>query len=148
MKRVILSLGLVSSLILTNKLNAQIVVKKPTQDSVIWESKLTGVPKLIHFYGGEDNFDYYVLYYKNLEYQYINDIKYIDLLSKENTIEFFNLLKKVADEGGEEIIFEIDNNDWYVKRKTNLVYLSCLEAGSFWLTKNNIDKILENLNSK
>jgi len=147
MKRVILTLGLVASSILTNKSNAQIVVKKSIKDSTIWESKLTGLPELMHFYGGDNDVNYYVLYYKNLEYQYINDVKYIDLGSKENTIEFFNLLKKVADEGGDEINFELDETNWYVQRKTNLVALYSTTAGSFWLTKNNVEKILEILNS-
>lgn len=120
---------------------SQIVVKESTKDSTVWYSKLTGLPKLTHFYDAEKN--WYTLYYKNLDYQYITDIDYIHLDSKENTIEFFNILKQALVDK-KELTFELDGKTWFLKTGSNMAIMSS-SGTSFYLTNKNLDKILEAL---
>jgi hypothetical protein len=121
--------------------HSQIVVKETTKDSTVWYSKLTGLPKLTHFYDAEKN--WYTLYYKNLEYQYITDIHYIHLGSKESTVEFFNILKQaIVDK--KELNFELDGKTWFLKTGSNMAYMSS-SGTTFFLTNKNLDKILEAL---
>jgi hypothetical protein len=121
--------------------HSQIVVKESTKDSTVWYSKLTGLPKLTHFYDAESN--WYTLYYKNLDYQYITDIDYINLDSKENTIEFFNILKQALVDK-KELTFELDGKTWFLKTGSNMAIMSS-SGTSFYLTNKNLDKILEAL---
>ena len=121
--------------------HSQIVVKESTKDSTVWYSKLTGLPKLTHFYDAEKN--WYTLYYKNLDYQYITDIDYIHLDSKENTIEFFNILKQALVDK-KELTFELDGKTWFLKTGSNMAIMSS-SGTSFYLTNKNLDKILEAL---
>ena len=121
--------------------HSQIVVKEATKDSTVWYWKLTGLPKLTHFYNAETN--WYTLYYKNLEYQYITDVDYISLNSKENTVEFFNILKK-AFEDKKELTFELDGKTWFLKISSNMAVMTS-SGTSFYLTNKHIDKILEAL---
>jgi hypothetical protein len=121
--------------------HSQIVVKETAKDSIVWYSKLTGLPKLTHFYSTESN--WYTLYYKNLEYQYITDVDYISLGSKETTIEFFTILKNALDEK-KELNFELDDKLWFLKTGSNMAIMSS-SGTSFYLTNKNLDKILEAL---
>ncbi|MFN9901097.1 MAG: hypothetical protein ACK55Z_20420, partial [bacterium] len=121
--------------------HSQIVVKEATKDSTVWYSKLTGLPKLTHFYDAESN--WYTLYYKNLDYQYITDIDYINLDSKENTIEFFNILKQALIDK-KELTLELDGKTWFLKTGSNMAIMSS-SGTSFYLTNKNLDKILEAL---
>ena len=121
--------------------HSQIVVKESTKDSTVWYSKLTGLPKLTHFYDAESN--WYTLYYKNLDYQYITDVDYISLGSKENTIEFFNILKQALVDK-KELTFELDGKTWFLKTGSNMAIMSS-SGTSFYLTNKNLDKILEAL---
>jgi hypothetical protein len=121
--------------------HSQIVVKETAKDSIVWYSKLTGLPRLNHFYDAEKN--WYTLYYKNLEYQYITDVDYISLGSKETTIEFFTILKNALDEK-KELNFELDGKLWFLKTGSNMAIMSS-SGTSFYLTNKNLDKILEAL---
>jgi hypothetical protein len=138
MKKVILS---VASFMVLSTSYSQIVVKETTKDSTVWYWKLTGLPKLSHFYNAETN--WYTLYYKNLEYQYITDVDYISLGSKETTVEFFNILKK-AFEDKKELTLELDGKTWFLKISSNMAIMTS-SGTSFYLTNKHIDKILEAL---
>jgi len=138
MKKVILS---VASFMVLSTSYSQIVVKETTKDSTVWYWKLTGLPKLTHFYDVEKN--WYTLYYKNLEYQYITDVDYISLGSKETTVEFFNILKK-AFEDKKELTLELDGKTWFLKISSNMAIMTS-SGTSFYLTNKHIDKILEAL---
>ncbi len=121
--------------------HSQIVVKETTKDSTVWYNKLTVLPKLTHFYDSESN--WYTLYYKNLEYQYITDVDYISLGSKENTIEFFNILKQALVDK-KELTLELDGKTWFLKVGSSMAFMSS-SGTSFYLTNKNLDKILEAL---
>jgi hypothetical protein len=129
MKKVILS---VASFMMLSTSYSQIVVKETTKDSTVWYSKL---------YDAEKN--WYTLYYKNLDYQYITDIDYIHLGYKESTLEFFNILKQsLVDK--KELTFELDGKTWFLKTGSNMAIMSS-SGTSFYLTNKNLDKILESL---
>jgi uncharacterized cupin superfamily protein len=83
------------------------------------------------------------LYYKNLEYQYITDVDYISLGSKENTIEFFNILKQALVDK-KELTLELDGKTWFLKAGSSMAFMSS-SGTSFYLTNKNLDKILEAL---
>ena len=119
--------------------HSQIVVKEATKDSTVWYSKLTGLPKLIHFYGIDS--DRYTLFYKNLEYQYITDVDYISLGSKESTIEFFTILKTTLEEK-KEVNFDLDGKTWFLKTGSKMAIMSS-SGTSFYLTEKNLTNILE-----
>jgi len=138
MKKLILS---VASFMVLSTSYSQIVVKESTKDSTVWYSKLTGLPKLIHFYGTDAN--RYVLYYKNLDYQYITDVDYISLGSKESTIEFFTILQQTLEEK-KEVNFDLDGKTWFLKTGSNMAIMSSTGT-SFYLTKKNLENIMENL---
>ena len=138
MKKVILS---VASFMVLSTSYSQIVVKEATKDSTVWYNKLTVLPKLNHFYNAETN--WYTLFYKNLEYQYITDVDYISLGSKESTIEFFTILKTTLEEK-KEVNFELDGKLWFLKTGSNMAMMSS-SGTSFYLTNKNLDKILEAL---
>jgi hypothetical protein len=121
--------------------HSQIVVKEATKDSTVWYSKLTGLPKLIHFYGIDS--DRYTLFYKNLEYQYITDVDYISLGSKESTIEFFTILKTTLEEK-KEVNFDLDGKTWFLKTGSKMAIMSS-SGTSFYLTEKNLTNILEAL---
>ena len=136
MKKVILS---VASFMVLSTSYSQIVVKETAKDSTVWYSKLTGLPKLTHFYGTESN--WYTLYYKNLDYQYIVDVDYISLGSREEALEFFNILKQTLEEK-KEVNFELDGKQWFLRTGSNMAMMSS-SGTSFYLTKKNIDNIIE-----
>ena len=136
MKKVILS---VASFMVLSTSYSQIVVKETAKDSTVWYSKLTGLPKLTHFYGAESN--WYTLYYKNLDYQYIVDVDYISLGSREEALEFFNILKQTLEEK-KEVNFELDGKQWFLRTGSNMAMMSS-SGTSFYLTKKNIDNIIE-----
>jgi hypothetical protein len=121
--------------------HSQIVVKETAKDSTVWYSKLTDLPKLIHFYGTDT--DRYTLFYKNLEYQYITDVDYISLGSKESTIEFFNVLKQTLEEK-KEVNFDFDGKRWFLKTGSKMAIMSSTGT-SFYLTEKNLNNILEAL---
>jgi hypothetical protein len=121
--------------------HSQIVVKETAKDSTVWYSKLTGLPKLIHFYGTDS--DRYTLFYKNLEYQYITDVDYISLGSKESTIEFFTILKTTLEEK-KEVNFDLDGKTWFLKTGSKMAIMSS-SGTSFYLTEKNLTNILEAL---
>ena len=121
--------------------HSQIIVKESTKDSTVWYSKLTGLPKLTHFYDAESN--WYTLYYKNLDYQYITDIDYIHLGSKESTIEFFTILKTTLEEK-KEVNFDLDGKTWFLKTGSKMAMMSS-SGTSFYLTEKNLTNILEAL---
>jgi len=136
MKKVILS---VASFMVLSTSYSQIVVKETSKDSTVWYNKLTALPKLSHFYNSETN--WYTLYYKNLDYQYITDIDYISLGSRESTLEFFNILKQaIVDK--KELNFELDGKTWFLKTGSNMAFMSS-SGTSFYLTKKNLDNIIE-----
>ena len=136
MKKVILS---VASFMVLSTSYSQIVVKETSKDSTVWYNKLTALPKLSHFYNSETN--WYTLYYKNLDYQYITDIDYISLGSRESTLEFFNLLRQTLEEK-KEVNFELDGKTWFLKTGSNMAFMSS-SGTSFYLTKKNLDNIIE-----
>lgn len=138
MKKLILT---IASIMMLSISYSQIVVKESIKDSVVWYWKLTGLPKLTHFYSPEKS--WYTLYYKNLEYQYITDVDYISLGSKETTVEFFNILKK-AFEDKKELTLELDGKTWFLKISSNMAIITS-SGTSFYLTNKHIDKILEAL---
>ena len=100
---------------------SQIVVKEASKDSVVWKSKLTGLPKLVNFYGENNS---YALYYKNLEYQHITEIDYISFKDKETAIDFFNVLKNTGQEQ-KEVTF-----DFNVKNYTRWT-MNAITTGEF-----------------
>ncbi len=136
MKKLILS---VASFMVLSTSYSQIVVKESTKDSTVWYSKLTGLPKLMHFYGTDT--DRYTLFYKNLDYQYIVDVDYISLGSKESTIEFFTILQQIL-ETKKEVNFELDGKLWFLKTGSNMAIMSS-SGTSFYLTKKNLENIIE-----
>jgi hypothetical protein len=137
MKKVILSLA---SFMVLSTSYSQIVVDEPTKDSVVYSYPLTTL-KLIHFYG-KPELDHYAFYYKNTKYQYITDVDYISFNTKEDVVEFFNLLLKVS-ETGEFTSFTLDGKRYYIaKRMGQLAVYDDKSTSEFLITKKIVNKIL------
>jgi hypothetical protein len=140
MKQLILTLGIVLT---TCSLRAQIVVKESIKDSVVWQNKLMGVPKLLCFYSSEDTS--YTMYFQNAKYTQIRDIQYVSIGDLATTKEFFGILLKVADGTEEKVTIEMDKSTWLISKSMGSVMIwSSYE--SFYLSKKNIETILELLN--
>ena len=123
-----------------NTAHSQIVVDEPTKDSVVYSYPLTTL-KLIHFYG-KPELDHYAFYYKNAKYQYITDVDYISFNTKEDVVEFFNLLLKVS-ETGEFTGFTLDGKRYYIaKRMGQLAVYDDKNTSEFLITKKIVNKIL------
>jgi hypothetical protein len=140
MKQLILTLGIVLT---TCSLRAQIVVKESIKDSVVWQNKLMGVPKLLCFYSSEGTS--YTMYFQNAKYTQIRDIQYVSIGDLATTKEFFGILLKVADGTEEKVTIEMDKSTWLISKSMGSVMIwSSYE--SFYLSKKNIETILELLN--
>jgi hypothetical protein len=125
-----------------NTAYSQLVVDEPSKDSVIYSFPLT-VLKLVHFYG---DINHYAFYYKNTKYEYITDIDYISFDTKEEVLQFFNLLLKVH-ESGEFTSFTLRNKRFYVaKRGNQIAVYESDDSSEFLITKKIVNKILEELN--
>jgi hypothetical protein len=139
MRKFILTIGLS---ILSLKANSQIVVREEAKDSVVWYSKLAGLPKLVHFYGEE--YSSYTLYYKNSKYQHITDIKYLSLGDKESAQQFFNIVKKTI-QNGNKISLEINGELFIVSKSFNTAFVYG-SSSSFMISKKQIENVLKALN--
>lgn len=124
----------------TSTAYSQIVVDEPTKDSVVYSYPLT-ILKLVHFYG-KPELDHYAFYYKNTKYQYITDVDYISFNTKEDVVEFFNLLLKVS-ETGEFTSFTLDGKRYYIsKRMGQLAVYDDKDTSEFLITKKIVNKVL------
>ena len=139
MRKFILTIGLSA---LSLSASSQIVVRQETKDSTVWYSKLSGLPKLIHFYGNE--YSDYTLYYKNAKYQYINDVKYISLGDKETAIEFFNMVMNTI-KTGDKLSIELNGELIIISKSFNTAYIYT-DSSSFMISNKQVDNILKVLN--
>jgi hypothetical protein len=139
MRKFILTIGLSA---LSLNASSQIVVRQETKDSTVWYSKLSGLPKLIHFYG--DEYSSYTLYYKNAKYQYINDVKYISLGDKETAIEFFNMVMNTI-KTGDKLSIELNGELIIISKSFNTAYIYT-DSSSFMISNKQVDNILKALN--
>jgi hypothetical protein len=135
-------LTIIGTVLLSINTFGQLKIQEASKDSVVWQaSKLTSVPKLIHFYGKTDN---YTMYYKNAKYSAITDIKYISIGDLETTIQFFEVLSDVI-VNDKEINVEIEGEMWLLRKAKK--YVSIYSTyGYFYLSQKQIDSILEELN--
>jgi len=138
MKKTILTIGLITSSLMVN---SQIVIKESAKDSVVWYSKLTGLPKLVNFYSSEES--NYTLYYKNAQYQHITDIKYLSLGERETAKEFFSIVKNVI-ETGEKISIEMDGKLIIISKSFNTAYVY-EKSSSFMISNKQIENILKSI---
>lgn len=122
---------------------AQIQVQESPKDSTIWvdESRL---PMLKNFY--TKDYNSYTLYYKNLKYSTLNDIDYISIGDKSTAIQFFEILKKIAD-GGEKVTFDLDDKTWVIDKGARSGMVLCWSSLSyFYMTSAQLTQVLETLN--
>jgi hypothetical protein len=132
-------IGLILSLMFMSTLCVgQIVVRESVKDSVVWDNKLTGLPKLINYYTSEYNS--YSLHYKNAKYTTITDIDHISLGDKKTTIQFFEILKDVID-SEEKVTIELDGKIWIISKSMGSVYVWS-EFSSFFISKKNLESVL------
>jgi hypothetical protein len=140
MKRVMLILGLFAMSM--NNADAQIQVQESAKDSTIWKDK-SRLPMLKNFYTSKENS--YTLYYKNAKYSTLNDIDYISIGDKPTTIQFFEILKKVAD-GGDKVIFDLDGSTWIIDKGASGGTIMCWSTLSyFYITSEQLDEVLQSL---
>jgi len=122
--------------------HSQIVVDKPTKDSIVFSSPYPFL-ELVHFYG---NGSHYGLFYKNIKYEYITEIDHISFSDEKEAIQFFNLLLTVF-ESGEFTSFSIAGDSYYIgKRMNQLAVYDHADTTEFRISKKVIDKMLEALN--
>ena len=122
--------------------NAQLVIKEATKDTVIWQAtKLSVVPKIVRF-ETEGEYSYYI-YYKNAKYTSITDINYLTTGDLETTKQFFELCKTVIVEN-KEFSIQLDNKSISLQKSLGsvMIYMS---NSYFYLTGKQIDLILEKL---
>jgi len=139
MKKIVLSAGIFGAMFFTShNLNGQIVVKETAKDSVVWNNKLMGLPKLVNFYTTEES--RYTIYYQNGKYTTITDIDYISLGDRETTIQFFTILQDVLT-NGEKVTIELDGKMWIIDKAMSNVSIWS-STTMFYLTKKNVETIL------
>jgi hypothetical protein len=140
MKRTMFILGMFAMSL--NNADAQIQVQESAKDSTIWQDK-SRLPMLKNFYTSNDNS--YTLYYKNAKYSSLNDIDYISIGDKPTAIQFFEILKKVAD-GGEKVVFDLDDTTWVIDkgaRSGMVIVWSTLSY--FYMTSEQLAEVLQTL---
>jgi hypothetical protein len=142
MKRTMFILGMFA-MSMTSNAQAQIQVQESPKDSTIWKDE-SRLPMLKNFY--TKDYNSYTLYYKNAKYSTINDIDYISIGDKPTAIQFFEILKKVAD-GGEKVTFDLDDNTWVIDKGARSGMVLCWSSLSyFYMTSDQLTKVLETLN--
>jgi hypothetical protein len=115
---------MIMSLVALN-VNAQLVVKATTTDSVVWQlTKFQTVPKIVKFNVNE--MESYTIYYRNMKYTQIVDIDYLDLGDLETAKQFFELCKKVA----------VEKEDVSIQLNKESIMLSKASFGGVTIWKN------------
>lgn len=145
MKKIILTIGILSSLMISKQSFAQLTIKESAKDSVVWQNggKYNAIPKLVHFYG---NLDDYTLYYQNAKYSSITDIDYISFNDLSTTIQYFELLNDVVT-NDKEYDIELNDTQWLIKKSGSSVVMFSSYT-YFYLSEKQIDSILETIKNK
>ena len=121
--------------------SAQITVKETVKDSVIWKSSTGTLPKLIEFKGEE--LQSLVFYYRNAEYTTLTDIQYFTLGERETAREFFGLCLQSLEEK-KTVSIDLAGESITIQKGVGSVFITT-EKGYFYLTKRQIENILETL---
>jgi len=137
MKKVVL---IVMTLITLNS-NAQLVVRESVKDSVVWQSKISNVPKLMLFQA--DSTQSFAFYYRNAKYSTLTDIDYISTGDLETTKQFFELCLKTITED-KEFTIEISKKSILLSKSMGSV-LIWMSDSYCYLTKKQLTDILESL---
>lgn len=140
MKKVIFTIGMVLASI---SVNAQLVVKETTKDSVVWNNKLQGLPKLMVFY--TDTESEYTMYYLNAKYSTLKDVRYMSIGDKETCLQFFQILNKVIEEN-KDMTIQLGDETYLLSKSMGSSVTIWHTLGYFYLSKKQIDAIITNLN--
>jgi len=145
MKKIILTIGILASLMISKQSFAQLNIKESAKDSIVWQNggKYKVIPKLVHFYR---NLDDYVFYYQNAKYSSITDINYISFNDLSTTIQYFELLKDVVT-NDKEYNIELNDTQWLIKKSGSSVVMFSSYT-YFYLSEKQIDSILETIKNK
>jgi len=145
MKKIILTIGILSSLMISKQSFAQLNIKESAKDSLVWQNaeKHNTLPKLVHFYG---NLDDYTLYYQNAKYKSITDIDYISFNNLSTTIQYFELLKDVVS-NDKEYDVELNDTQWLIQKSGSRVVMFSSYT-YFYLSETQIDSILQTIKNK
>lgn len=122
--------------------NAQLVIKESAKDTVVWQSKMSTVPKLIKF--STESIESYTMYYKNAKYTSITDIDYITIGNHETTKQFFELLQTILTEGKDYNV-ELGKKSVTLKKGALNSVLIWTDGSYFYLNDKQITSILEKL---
>jgi hypothetical protein len=145
MKKIILTIGILSSLMISKESFAQLNIKETAKDSVVWQNEDTykTIPKLIHFY---ENLDNYTFYYQNEKYSSITDIDYISFNDLSTTIQYFELLKDVVT-NDKDYNIELNDTQWIIEKSGSRVFIFSSYT-YFYLSEKQIDSILLTIKNK
>jgi hypothetical protein len=131
MKKIILTLGLFMSM----GTFAQLEVS--TSESTVLYQNIQST-KLVEF--NSDGNVFYALYYRDTKYTYITEIKYISLRNKEEVIQFLELSEKVL-----ETKEKFSTSKYSLSKVMGSVLVIGENGGTFYMTKNVIEKLKESL---
>jgi len=131
MKKIILTLGLFMSM----GTFAQLEVS--TSESTVLYQNIQST-KLVEF--NSDGNVFYALYYRDTKYTYITEIKYISLRNKEEVIQFLELSEKVL-----ETKEKFSTSKYSLSKVMGSVLVIGKNGGTFYMTKNVIEKLKESL---
>lgn len=119
--------------------SAQLVVKEPIKDSVVWQSsKLSVVPKLVKY--SKEDVSVYTIFYQNAEYTTITDIDYLNIGDAVTAREFFELCNKVILEDQKYDIV-LEGEPVYLSKMMNSVFIYKSDS-KFFLSKKQVIEIL------
>lgn len=138
MKKSILILGA----LITLNVNAQLVVKEATKDTIIWKAtKLSIIPKIIKY--GADSTASYTIYYRNAKYTTITDVNYIRTGDLETTVQFYELCQSVINDD-KEYNLELDGKTIVLQKSMGAAFI-WMRDSYFSLNSKNLASILESL---
>jgi len=122
--------------------NAQLVIKEATKDTVIWQAtKLSPVPKIIKY--GADSAASYTIYYRNAKYTTITDVDYIRTGDLETTIQFYELCQSVINDH-KEYNLELDGKTIVLRKSMGAAFI-WINDSYFYLNSKYLISILNSL---
>jgi len=122
--------------------NAQLVIKEATKDTVIWQAtKLSPVPKIIKY--GADSAASYTIYYRNAKYTTITDVDYIRTGDLETTIQFYELCQSVINDD-KEYNLELDGKTIVLRKSMGAAFI-WINDSYFYLNSKYLISILNSL---
>lgn len=138
MKRIIFSVAMLVATSFSSTAQLQVT---ETKTDVIYTS-MASVHRLIKI--SVDSVSQYTFYFRDAQYKQLVDYKYFSFSSKEELIQFFDLVKDVI-ATGKELSISLNNETILLRKQTGQSAVIFAEGGYFYFTTKQIEAMYAKL---